>query len=260
MLVDRAKDLVAAHAPASAAAGVAAAVAVGGGVFLMTDDDPRPATTPPTAAGQDRAGSGAEKASKRGRDRRTGPERPSSGPDDRPGVSRSSSSSEPASVAPAPRPSADPGPGVAPGPDPTSGPGPQPGEPPTGSPPAETPPEADLRVTATSSSQQAAVHRVVVVVAGLAPGGSATLSVAGRGVTVVLTQRRPVRLPAPADLSGDQHPGDPRVHRRGRTRIQRRRRVHGVPRRGDRRRRPVEQPGGRAARHLSDPPGLARIV
>ena len=188
VLVDRAKDLVAAHAPASAAAGVAAAVAVGGGVFLMTDDDPHPATAPPTAAGQDRAGSGAETASKRGRDRRSGPERPSGAPDDRTGVSRSSSSSEPASVAPAPAPSADPGPGIAPGPDPTGGPGPKPGEPPTGSPPAEPPPEADLRVTATSSSQQAAVHRVVVVVAGLAPGGSATLSVAGRGVTVVLTQ------------------------------------------------------------------------
>ena len=64
VLLDRAKDLVATHAPASAAAGVAAAVAVGGGVFLMTDDDPHPATAPPTAAGQDRAGSGAEKATK----------------------------------------------------------------------------------------------------------------------------------------------------------------------------------------------------
>ena len=187
VLVDRAKDLVAAHAPASAAAGVAAAVAVGGGVFLMTDDDPRPATAPPTAAGQDRAGSGAEKDTKHGRDRRSGPERPSGSPNDRTGVSRSSSSSEPAAVAPAPAPTADPDPGAAPGPDPTGGPGPQPGGPPTGSPPAETPPEADLRVTASASSQQGAVHRVVVVVSGLAPGGTATLSVAGRGVIVVLT-------------------------------------------------------------------------
>ena len=40
---------------------------------------------------------------------------------------------------------------------------------------------------ASASSQHGVVHRVVVVVSGLAPGGSATLSVAGRGVTVVLT-------------------------------------------------------------------------
>ena len=42
-------------------------------------------------------------------------------------------------------------------------------------------------VRASASSQHGGVHRVVAVVSGLAPGGSATLSVAGRGVAVVLT-------------------------------------------------------------------------
>ncbi len=220
VLLDRAKDLVAAHAPASAAAGVAVVVVVGGGAFLMIDDDPRPATAPPTAPDQERAGSGAEKATKPGRDRRSGPE-PSSTRDERTGVARPSSSVEPAvAVASTSAPTADPdtGPGVDPGTDPTGGPGPQPREPPTESPPAETPPEADLRVTATASSQAGAVHRVVVVVSGLAPGGTATLSVAGRGVTVVLTSDgrcgsprpgtcRVTRTPATLEFTAAAAPG-----------------------------------------------------
>ncbi|MGH3336292.1 MAG: hypothetical protein ACRDOZ_10770, partial [Nocardioides sp.] len=54
-------------------------------------------------------------------------------------------------------------------------------------PPAEPPPEADLKVTASASLRHGSVYRVVVVVSGLEPGGTATLSVAARGVTVVLT-------------------------------------------------------------------------
>jgi hypothetical protein len=42
-------------------------------------------------------------------------------------------------------------------------------------------------VTARASSEHGTVYRVVVTVSGLAPGGTAILSVAGRGVTVVLT-------------------------------------------------------------------------
>jgi RNA polymerase sigma factor (sigma-70 family) len=192
VLLDRAKDLVAAHAPASAAAGVATAVVVGGGAFLAMDDDPRPATTPPTATGPDRGGSDAERSAKPGRDRHARPQRPSSAPSDRTGVTRPTST-QPATVAPAPAPVVDPGPGADQGPGPTGGPGPGPSEqppnepPPNEPPPNEPPPEADLTVRARASSQHGAVHRVVVVVSGLAAGGTATLSVDGRGVTVVLT-------------------------------------------------------------------------
>ena len=42
-------------------------------------------------------------------------------------------------------------------------------------------------MAARAGSEHGAVYRVVVTVSGLAPGGTATLSVAGRGVTVVLT-------------------------------------------------------------------------
>jgi RNA polymerase sigma factor (sigma-70 family) len=196
VLLGRAKDIVAAHAPASAAAGVAAAVVVAGGVFVITDDDPRPAE-PPTADGQDRAGRGAQNPVKQGRDRQARPERRRSNASGDPGVSRSSSSSGPATLAPAPAPPTGPGaePGGDSGPDSTGGPGPQPGpsdtppneQQPNEQPPNDPPPTADLRVTATASSQEGAVYRVTVEVSGLAPGGAATLSVAGRGVTVVLT-------------------------------------------------------------------------
>ena len=192
VLLDRAKDLVATHAPASAAAGVATAVVVGGGAFLAIDDDPGPATTPPTAGGPDRGGSKEERSTKPGRDRHTRPERPSRAPSDRTGLTRPTST-QPAAVAPAPAPTPSPGPGGDPGPDPTGGPDPGPSEeppnepPPNEQPPNEPPPEADLTVRATASSQHGAVHRVVVVVSGLAPGGTATLSVDGRGVAVVLT-------------------------------------------------------------------------
>ena len=80
VLLDRAKDFVAAHAPASAAAGVATVVAVGGGAFLMTQD-PQPAPAPPTAAGPDRSElGGADGAPQHGRDRHARPERRSSAP------------------------------------------------------------------------------------------------------------------------------------------------------------------------------------
>jgi RNA polymerase sigma factor (sigma-70 family) len=193
LLLDRAKDLVAAHAPASAAAGVATVMVVGGGAFLATDDDPRPETGPPGAAGQDQGGSNTERSTKPDRDRHARPERRSSTPDERSGVTRRSST-QPAVVTPTPAPAAAPAPAVEPGSAPTGGPAPGPSDQPPNDPPRNDPPpndppppEADLTVRASASSQQGAVHRVVVVVSGLAPGGTATLSVAGHGVTVVLT-------------------------------------------------------------------------
>jgi hypothetical protein len=52
-------------------------------------------------------------------------------------------------------------------------------------------------VTASASSEAGALHRVIVVVSGLPPGGAATLSVAGRGVTVVLTHDDRCNSPHP---------------------------------------------------------------
>ena len=188
VLLDRGKDFVAAHAPASAAAGVATVVAVGGGAFLMTQD-PQPAPAPPTAAGPDRSESGAQGAPQHGRDRHARPERRSSSPASRMDGTRPASSAEPSAVAPAPAPP--PAPGTGPDPSQSAGSDPEPspsGPQPIGQPPPPEPPSApDLTVTARANSEHGAVHRVVVTVSGLAPGGTATLSVAGRGVTVVVT-------------------------------------------------------------------------
>jgi RNA polymerase sigma factor (sigma-70 family) len=196
VLLDRARDLVTTHAPASAAAGVAAAMVVGGGVFLIVDDDTQPATAPPTATDEDRAGPREDKATTGGPDGRPGPERRSSTPDDRPSGTGSFTSPEAVADAlpPAPAPAGpgsgpDTGPGPGPGPGQDGGAGPQPQEPPDGPPGNEPqpPPVPDLRVTAHATSQHGTAHHVVVVVSGLAPGGTATLSVAEGGITVVLT-------------------------------------------------------------------------
>jgi RNA polymerase sigma factor (sigma-70 family) len=183
LLLDRAKDLVAAHAPASAAAGVATAVVVGGTVFLTIDHDDRtkPATSPPAAATGDRTGL-------------RGPARPHRHPMVRPDR-QSPGESDPTATLAAPTPptaddreagpAAEPAPG--PGAQPAAGPRP-PEQPPHEAPPPGPPaPGADLRVSARTASETGAVHRIVVVVSGLAPGGTATLSVAEHGVTVVLT-------------------------------------------------------------------------
>jgi RNA polymerase sigma factor (sigma-70 family) len=183
VLLDRAKDLVVAHAPATAVAGVATAVAVGGSVYwVIGDPDSQPATSPPAAEQGDR--SGHDRTRTPDRDRRTTPARRSNGPAAGPGVSRRSpgSDAQPPSAAPA-------GPATHPGPGPGSGPAQQPHQQPAAPPPNEpAPPEHDLRLATSAMSQQGAVTRVVVRVSGLAPGGSAMLSVAGRGVVVVLTR------------------------------------------------------------------------
>jgi RNA polymerase sigma factor (sigma-70 family) len=196
VLLDRVRDFVAAHAPATAAAGVAATVVVGGGVFVITDDDPPPATAPPATAphraiGQDPAGPGAQTSAP--------------GPAHHPRPARRESAPQPATAA-APAEPASPAPASPAGPAPADpGPGPSDNDPqpapdspsPDHEPPDEPAPTADLRVTATDSSQTGTVHRVVVTVSGLAQGGSATLSIDGRGVTVVLTDDRRCGSPQP---------------------------------------------------------------
>ena len=191
VLLDRARDLVAAHAPASAAAGVAAAVAIGGSAYLfIDDDDTQPATSPPTAAPADRPGPRPDAAQEPGRERRAAPRR-TNGSEAGP-VAATPADTTAVTAAPPPSGGPDgsdsePGPQQQnPGPDQTGGPDQQPGGQ-QHEPPAQTPPQTDLRVTASASSEAGALHRVVVVVSGLAPGGAATLSVAGHGVTVVLT-------------------------------------------------------------------------
>lgn len=199
LLLDRAKDLVVAHAPASAAAGVAAAVAIGGSAYLFIDDDTQPATSPPTAAHPDRSGSRPDTTHKPGRERRATARR-THGSESGPAAATTPAE---APVAPAPPASVGPtgsdsGPGPqqqAPGADHTGGDQPSGG--PQQEPPPETPPRADLRVTASASSEAGALHRVIVVVSGLPPGGAATLSVTGRGVTVVLTHDDRCNSPHP---------------------------------------------------------------
>jgi len=188
-LLDRARDLVASHAPASAAAGVAAAVAIGGSAYLFIDDgDTQPTTSPPAAHHGDRSESkGVSQAPRR--ERRPAPEHPSS-----PGGG--GGTSDATAVTPAPvaggssAPTSDPAAQTGPGPN-QSGQAPPPShqdhQDPQPEPPAEAPPTADLKVTASASSRAGAVNRVVVVVTGLSRGGAARLSVAGHGVTVVLT-------------------------------------------------------------------------
>jgi RNA polymerase sigma factor (sigma-70 family) len=202
-LLDRARDFVAAHAPATAAAGVATTVVVGGGVFVITDDDPPPATTappmtsPPRAAGQEPAGPGTQKPSAPAPAHQPRPARHLNAPHPT-AAAAPAPTAEPDAGPAAPASPADPGP-ADPGPDPSgndSQPAPDPSAP-SHEPPAEPAPAADLTVTAEDSSQVDTVHRVVVTVSGLAPGGSATLSVDGRGVTVVLTDDRRCDFPHP---------------------------------------------------------------
>ena len=177
VLAGRVRDLVASHAPASAAAGVAASVALGGAVFLALDrESPSAPTGPPSAAGTPAAGSSVGDPQRRGRAARGGDEGPD-GPD---------------GSAPTPRGSAAPDPGARPGGPPSRGTLPSTGAtgPGTGSSPGPQPdpsPSADLAVRAWTTSQTPAVHRVSVLVTGLEPGTAARLLVSGSGLAVVAT-------------------------------------------------------------------------
>ena len=190
LLLDRAKDFVLAHAPASATAGVAATVAVGGGVFMAIDrdDETRPEASPPGAAAGERPG-----ADRPAEQRRNGTARPAGRSAQTIGRIALPTPPTPDGQTAAPAPESPPGPGPAP----TGDPAPPSPEPPAQPPPAPPPPGPDLRVSARTTSEHGTVHRVVAVVSGLAPQGTATLTVAAQGLTVVLTGEEACDSPHP---------------------------------------------------------------
>lgn len=173
VLLDRAKDVVLANVPATAAAGVAVAAVAGGAVFWSVDRGPddAPVADPPSVG----------PASDRGDQREPGPDRerrrpdrdPTGGP---PAVPTQLPSTPDGSTAAAP----DPSPPVAPSPPPSSDP---PSDPPT-DPPTPAP---DLTLSASAETQGGGVHTIVVRVVGLAPGSTATLTIEGHGAPVVLS-------------------------------------------------------------------------
>ncbi len=182
LLVDRARDLLAAHLPASAAAATTTAAVVAGAVFVAVDD-PAPsvrAADPPPAV----AGEAAVLANDPPRFERTRvwPGGSMGGP----GGSDAAAASAIAPAVPFTSASADP-----PGDETPSSSPPPPGGGGHGTPTVEQPEPpvagADLRVTGRATTGPALAHQVVVTVSGLAPGGGATLSVTGRGLTLVVT-------------------------------------------------------------------------
>ena len=178
-LVDRARDLVVSHAPASAAAGVAAAAAVVGGTVLVTADDPprRPSAEArmavPDVAEADAALPPPVVVTGRRDDT---PTSPSATPSP---VSFGSEPTEPPSVATA-APTTSPQAALPSTAEPTPA-----GEPP--SPEPSQPPAADLRVTGFATAQAPGVFKVVVVVSGVTDEQSTSLAFAGEGPSVELT-------------------------------------------------------------------------
>ena len=184
LALDRVRDLVSAHAPATAAAGVAATAVVGGSLLVGLDPDP----TPPSAAPP--AGNVAEEPSPREVDRsdprRAGDGRRATDRGSRPAAPGATGPADPLSTLPVTAPpSAPPAPGPAPSspaPPPPSGSGPS-------SDPAPEPAPAaghDARVTASASSRGGGAHAVSVAVSGLADGARGTLDIRSEGVAVAV--------------------------------------------------------------------------
>ncbi len=182
LLVDRARDLLAAHLPATAAAATTTAAVVAGAVFVAVDGPAptvRAADPPPPAVG----GASALAADPPHFEHtRVQPGGSLGGP----GRSDATAASVVAPAVPFDSASADPS--VDETPSPSS---PPPGDGGPGTPTAEQPEPpvagADLRVTGRATTGPAPAHRVVVRVSGLASGGGATLAVTGRGLTLVVT-------------------------------------------------------------------------
>ena len=188
LLFDRARDFVAAHAPASAAAGVAATVVAGSAVFVAIDRGPDPAAPEsPTAA---RAVP--ERVPQQRRVDKEPLERPVRDRGDGPAARATTSPTVPAEApvaAPAPAaPAGDEPAQDGPAEGPREGGGPEPDDTPDTDHDTEPgpPPAADLRVSATAS-RQGAVYEVVVDLTGLADGATGTLEVRGAGTVVVIT-------------------------------------------------------------------------
>ncbi|HEX5862607.1 MAG TPA: sigma-70 family RNA polymerase sigma factor, partial [Nocardioides sp.] len=142
LLLDRAKDFVMSHAPASATAGVAATVAVGGGLFMVIDrdDQTRPETSPPNAAAGERPG--ADRPADRRRTEKAGPSRRSAQT-----IARIAALTPPTPDGEAAGPTPQPGPGPGPSSQPTADPDPPTSGQPPAQPPAPSPPQADLKVS-----------------------------------------------------------------------------------------------------------------
>ncbi len=179
VLLDRARDLVAAHAPASAVAGVAATAVVAGAVLVTIDDNGggRPAAKEPAAlVTPDASGAGVLQPPVRVRGGGGEPS-PSLAPDSYEGDVTAPVGVPPSSPDPTPT-------GGDPEPEPTDPPTTPPGEPPSPEPSEAT---ADLRVTAFATAQAPGLFRVVVVVSGVTAEGATTLSFAGEGPSIELT-------------------------------------------------------------------------
>jgi hypothetical protein len=173
-VVDRVRDVVAAHTPASALAGVAATVVVGGAVLVTVND---PAPSRPAEAHAADGSPDATEADLPAPVRVRG------------GAPETDGQQSPAVVdgdvaAPVDAPTPSPTPAVD-GPDsqPTETP-PSPTEEPPSPEPSE--PAADLRVTAFATAQAPGVFKVVVVVSGVT-AETTTLTVEGEGPSAALT-------------------------------------------------------------------------
>ena len=219
-LLDRARDVVAAHAPASAVAGVAATVVVGSSVFVAVHDPApsRPATEAGPAAEPADTADAELPAPGRVRDggqRAAGQE---GVPLQQDGdvaapVAVPTSSPTPTVEGPAPEPTHDPTSPTAPT-SPSS-------EPPPPEPSGPTEPAADLRVTAFATAQAPGAFKVVVAVSG-ATSGKTTLTVSGEGLSVALTGdgRCATLALGSGSCQVDGNDDDVRLHRPGATRRQ----------------------------------------
>jgi hypothetical protein len=190
VLLDRARDAVAAHAPASAVAGVAATAVVGGAVFVTVDPD-RPAPAPADSSAVSTPQPGPEDAERRPTEsgQRTG-RAPAPGPPSAPTGGGATAAVLPAAAGPAalPEPDASVAPPPAEPPATPADPDPDPDPDPQPEPEPEPDPEtADLRVTGFATAQGGGVFKVVVVVSGVTAGVPTTLALEGEGPSVVLT-------------------------------------------------------------------------
>ncbi len=191
-LLDRVRDVVAAHAPASAVAGVAATVVVGGAVFMTMDDHApsRPATDANAAvvpADTVDAKLAAPLRVRGGGHDAEGQE----AQDALPPVQEGDVAAPVDTPTPSPTPTVE-----TPEPEPTEDPTSPTEEPPS---PEPSEPAADLSVTAFATAQAPGVFKVVVVVSGAASEAT-TLTVEGEGPSAALTGDG--RCAAPAVGSG----------------------------------------------------------
>lgn len=201
VLLGRARDLVAAHAPATAVAGVAAVGAVGGLVLMTTLQH---TTGPAPSAGGRPAtvASGSTDPSATPGPRRHAPARrgtPAAAPSSGSGPSSPTpvAGRSPGLTSSASSPSSPSSPSSSPGGSPSSPPpgspaagGHGPSDPPSGPPSDPGPTPVDLSVHAQASSSTGVAHRVEVSVTGLPSGGTGMLRITTDSPAVAVTLDR----------------------------------------------------------------------